>query len=413
MIKNNKLYLGEVSASELVKTYGTPLYAYDESVIRQRCKDLKKFIAFKPIKVYYACKANSNPTIMRAIREEGFGIDAVSPGEIVLALNCGYPAGEIVFTGNNLTDDEMKFGVTQGVMQNIDSLSQLERYGKINPGSKIWVRINTDVGAGHHAHTITGGPDSKFGIYYDKVDEIKSIAGKYRLKIIGIHQHIGSGILNPQDFITAMNALLSVAKQFDSLESVDFGGGIGIPYRPDQKPIDLEALGKTIAERFKEFCDEYGKQLILTVEPGRFLVAESGVLLARVNTVKETPKHKFVGVDSGFNHLVRPAMYGSYHEIVKVDEVKSEKTEKVLIAGNICESGDVFTLGVGGEKIDRELPELKEGDIIAILDAGAYGFSMASTYNMRPRPAEVMVNGKVHNVIRERETVEDLMRGLE
>lgn len=275
------------------------------------------------------------------------------------------------------------------------------------------MRINTDVGAGHHAHTITGGPDSKFGIYYDKIQEIKAIADMHRLKIVGVHQHIGSGILNPDDFITAMDALLPVAKQFSELESVDFGGGIGIPYRADQKQINLEALGKTISEKFKAFCQEFGRQITLTIEPGRFLVAESGVLIAKVNTIKDTPAHKFVGVDSGFNHLVRPAMYGSYHEIVKVDEVKSDKTDKVLVAGNICESGDLFTLGDSGEKVDRELPVLKEGDIIGILDAGAYGFSMASTYNMRPRPIEVMVNGKLHNVIRERETVEDLMRGLE
>ncbi|HLD18673.1 MAG TPA: diaminopimelate decarboxylase [Candidatus Nanoarchaeia archaeon] len=411
MIKDNRLYVGGIAASELAKIYGTPLYAYDEAVIRQRCKDLQKSMTYSPLKIYYACKANSNPTIMRVIKEEGCEIDAVSPGEIVLALNCGYAPKEIVFTGNNLTDEEMRFGISQGVLQNIDSLSQLERYGKINPGAKIWVRINTDVGAGHHSHTITGGPDSKFGVYHDKVKEIKEIASRHKLKIIGVHQHIGSGILNPQDFITAMDALLPVAKQFENLESVDFGGGIGIPYRPDQKPINLEELGKIISEKFKEFCKQYGKELTLTIEPGRFLVAESGVLIAKVNTVKETPKHKFVGVDSGFNHLVRPAMYGSYHEIVKADEVKAEKNEKVLVAGNICESGDLFTLGDGGEKVDRELPVLNEGDIIGILNVGAYGFSMASTYNLRPRPMEVMVNGKLHNVIRERETFEDLLKG--
>ncbi len=413
MIQNNQLFIGKVSATELAKNYGTPLYAYDESIIRQRCSDLLGTITYKPVKGYYACKANSNPTIMGIIKDEGFGIDAVSPGEILLALQCGFMPDDIIFTGNNLTDDEMRFGIAQGIMQNIDSLSQLERYGKMKPGASVWVRINTEVGAGHHSHTITGGPDSKFGIYHTEAAKIREITAKHKLKIVGLHQHIGSGILEPEEFMKAMDALLPIAREFKDLESIDFGGGIGIPYMPDQPAIDLPTLGKKISEKFGQFCNEYGRQLTLAIEPGRFLVAESGILLCRVNTIKETPAHTFAGVDSGFNHLIRPAMYGSYHEIVKVDAVKGGAEIKYLIAGNICESGDLFTLGDNGSKVDRPMPELKEGDLLGILNAGAYGFSMASTYNMRPRPAEVLVNHSTHNIIRPAETYEDLMKGLQ
>ena len=226
MIKNNKLFIGEISASDLASKYSTPLYVYDEEIIRQRYRSLGKYIAYKPLKIYYACKANTNFEILKVLQEEGCGIDAVSVGEIAISLKAGFKPEQIVFTGNNITHEEMKYGIENAILQNIDSLSQLERYGKLNPGSKIWIRINPDVGAGHHSHTITGGPDSKFGIYFDKADEAKAIAKKYDLKIIGLHQHIGSGILNPSDFVKAMDVLTKVAFKFPDLECIDFGGGI-------------------------------------------------------------------------------------------------------------------------------------------------------------------------------------------
>jgi len=413
MIKtlNNRLKIGNFFVSDLIKKFGSPLYIYDEETIRQKYKDLYQNIKYKPLKIYYACKANTNLSILKVLREEGACIDAVSPGEILAALNAGYKPEQILFTGNNLTDDEMRFAIKEKVMINIDSLSQLRRYGMINPGSRISVRINPDVGAGHHEHTITGGPDSKFGIYFDKVEEIKTIAQKHRLKIIGIHEHIGSGILDKGKFLLAMKVLLKTAKEFDNLEFIDFGGGIGVPYRKSQKAIDMRAFGKNVSELFEKFCGEYSRKLTMAIEPGRYLVCESGILACTVNTVKTTPKHKFIGVDSGFNHLIRAMAYGSYHEIIAADNVNSAKKENALVCGNLCESGDIFTRNEQGIE-ERGLPVLEEGDVLAIMNAGAYGFSMSSNYNMRLKPMEILIKGNKARAIREKESYNDLLNGM-
>ncbi len=407
---NNQLYIGDVPATELVAKYGSPLYAYEEETIRQRFRELKEGIPYRKLRIYYACKANTNPHIMRILRDEGAYADVLSPGEIMMALKAGFSPEQILFTATSVTDEEMKFAISKGIMVNCDSLSQLERYGKLNPNSRVCVRINPDVGGGHHGHVITGGPESKFGIYYNKVAEAKAIAAKHSLKIVGVHQHIGSGILEAEKFVLAMKVLLKTAQQFEGLEFIDFGGGIGVPYRPEQKRLDIKALGKRMAETFTAFCKSYGKELALCIEPGRYPVAEAGFLLCTVNTIKETPKHRFAGVDTGFNHLIRAAMYGSYHPIIVANNVESKKKEKVAIAGNVCESGDVFTRDEHGI-VDRELPPIKEGDIIAILNAGAYGFAMSSNYNARQRPVEVLVSGKTARIIRKKEAFEYLMYG--
>ncbi|MBI2575208.1 diaminopimelate decarboxylase, partial [Candidatus Woesearchaeota archaeon] len=375
-------------------------------------RELKQCIPYSNLRIYYACKANTNPHIMSILRKEGAYADVLSPGEIVMALRAGFSPEQILFTATSVTNEEMKFAIEKKIMVNCDSLSQLERYGKLNQNSKVCVRINPDVGGGHHGHVITGGPESKFGIYYDKVGAIKDIAKKHGLKVVGVHQHIGSGILEAEKFMLAMKVLLKTAREFEGLEFVDFGGGIGVPYFPGQKRMDIKALGKKMTETFSAFCKSYGngKELALCIEPGRYPVAEAGFLLCTVNTIKETPKHRFAGVDTGFNHLIRAAMYGSYHPIIVASNVKAGKTQKVAIAGNVCESGDVFTRDEHGIA-DRELPPIKEGDIIAILNAGAYGFSMSSNYNTRQRPAEVLVSGKTAKVIRKKETFEQLMYG--
>ncbi len=411
-ILNNQLYISDMPATELVAKYGSPLYAYEEETIRQRFRELKEGIPYRNLRIYYACKANTNPHIMRILMEEGAYADVLSPGEIMMALKAGFSPEQIMFTATSVTDEEMKFAIERKIMVNCDALSQLERYGKLNPNSKVCVRINPDVGGGHHGHVITGGPESKFGIYYNKVGEIKAVAKKHGLKITGIHQHIGSGILEAEKFMLSMKVLLKTASEFEGLEFVDFGGGIGVPYRPEQKRLDIKALGKKMAETFTAFCKSYGngKELALCIEPGRYPVAEAGFLLCTVNTIKETPKHRFAGVDTGFNQLIRAAMYGSYHQIIVANNVESKKKEKVAIAGNVCESGDVFTRDEKGI-VDRELPPLKEGDVIAILNAGAYGFAMSSNYNTRQRPVEVLVSGKTAKVIRKKETFEYLMYG--
>lgn len=419
-VKNNRLFVGDVAASGLAGRFGTPLYAYDEETIRLKVKALTQNITYRPFRVFYAAKANTNLSVLKIIRDEGngvTGIDAVSPGEIEIALKAGFKPGQIIFTSTSVTDDEMRFAISKKVLVNCDSLSQLERYGRLNPDSKACFRVNPDVGAGHHGHVITGGPDSKFGIWVDDVQKAFDIAARYKLRIVGIHEHIGSGILETDKFLAAMKVLLSIIEKNKSklsqLEFVDFGGGIGVPYRPDQKPINMREFGAAVSRLFGDFCSGFGRKLALVLEPGRFLVAESGVLLCTVNTIKQTPKHKFVGVDTGFHHLIRPMAYGSYHPIVAVDSCSgnSGKKEKVAVAGNVCESGDVFTRDEGGI-VDRDLPLIKEGDVLAIMVAGAYGFSMSSNYNTRPRPAEVLVSGRDVRVIRKLEDMTHVIYGM-
>jgi len=405
-VKNNHLILGGVPVAALIAAFGSPLYVYEEDVLRMRAREIEGAISYQNKEIKFACKANTNIEIMRILREEGMGIDAVSPGEIYAALNAGYSPSQVLFTISNATADDIKYAVSKEVMVNIDSLSQLHGFGEKHPGSEICIRINPDIGAGHHDHVITGGPESKFGIHYAKVPEIKRTAHEFDLAIKGVHQHIGSGILQPEKFIEAMDVLLHVAGRFDSLSFIDFGGGIGVPYREDEERIDMEVLGTSITDEFSSFCKEYGKELKLVIEPGRYLVAECGFLLATVTAVKEGAKHRFVGINTGFNHLVRPAMYGSYHPIINGTSVEGKKVPQV-IAGNLCESGDIFTRDEEGI-VDRDLPLFKEGDAVCIGNAGAYGYSMASNYCSRTRPSEVLVQKGTTRLIRRCETIEEI-----
>lgn len=407
MIKNNKLYLGGVEIEALVERFGTPLYVYEEDVIRERYEGLVNAISYDKLKMLYACKANSNPEIMKIFLEYGCGIDAVSPYEILLALKVGFKPEQILFTGNNVKDEEMELVINKGIIVNIDSLSQLERYGKINPNSTIFVRINPALGMGFHTHVITGGEKSKFGIYYNKVGKIKEIAKKYNLEIVGLHMHVGSRFLDYKPFLKAMKALLRTAEDFPEVEYIDFGGGLGVPYSREEQPINVAEFGKAVSKLFIDWCKNYGTKVMM-FENGRYYVAESGHLLTRVISIKETPKFKFIGTDTGFNHLIRPVMYGSYHEILNASNVNDVK-EEVVVVGNICESGDIFTQDENGIK-PRMITKVKEGDILSIETVGAYGFSMASNYNLRPRPAEVLVKNGKAKLIRKRETFEDLIR---
>lgn len=402
----NKIYFGYTSAEDLINKFGSPLMVYEEWTLKSK-QDLRNSIDYSPKKILYACKANTNPSIIDYLIKSKIidGIDAVSPGEVFISKKLGIK--DILYTGNNTTDEEMNWLINEEVALNIDSLSQLERYGKLknqNKSPEICVRINPDVGDGHHDHCITGGPDSKFGIYFDKTDEIKKISKKYGLKIKGLHEHIGSGIRDINKYKKAMKVLFKTAKEFKDLEFIDFGGGIGVPYAPEDNKLDINKFGSEISDLFSGFCKSYGQNLTLMIEPGRYFVAEAGTLLTRVNTLKETPKHKFAGTDSGFNHLIRHAMYKSYHAILNASNVHGLK-EHYAVAGNLCESGDLFSHG-------RDISKITEGDILAITHAGAYGYSMSSNYNSRLRPAEVIIhsNGGI-SLIRKREVFSDLLRG--
>ena len=400
-IINNKLVLGRVKADALAKKYGTPLYVYEEEKIRERYGDLIKNINYKKLKIYYACKQNSNLEILKFLRKEGASIEAVSCGEVMAASKAGFKANQIIFTCSNLTEEELKFLIKNKIMVNIDSLSQLEKYGKLNPNSKVSIRINQGIGAGHHEHVITGGKNSKFGIYPGELKQAEKIAQKYGIKIVGLHQHIGTNVLDGAIFLEAMRALLKTAEKIKNLEFIDFGGGFGIPYGPGERNLNMQFLGKNIAQLFTSFCKHYGKELTLCFEPGRYIVGESGFLLTKVVDIKKTPFKTFVGVNSGFNHLIRPMMYGSYHKIINATTVEGQK-EIVTVAGNICESLHIFSK-------NKQITKFKEGDILALLNTGASGYAMSSTYNLRARPAEVLVLKGKSKLIRKRDNLKDII----
>jgi diaminopimelate decarboxylase len=378
----------------LLDAYGSPLYVYDAETIKTRYNELASNITWPKTRIHYACKANTNIEILKLLKSLGAGIETVSEGEVRAAKAAGFAPEDILFTCSNVTEAELKAVVAHGVTINADSLGQMEKLARISPGIAIGIRINQGIGAGHHDHVITGGPRSKFGIPVEQVGEAQELAKKLGITICGVHQHIGSNVLDEDVFIEAVRALLKTAGAFPDLTYIDFGGGFGIPYRPEETRLDIPRLGARIAEEFKTFCTSYGKELSMRFEAGRYLVAESGTLLVTVTDIKKTPAHTFVGVDSGFNHLIRPAMYGAYHVIETVTHPDAERAV-VTIAGNVCESGDVFAE-------DREIAMPIEGDILGIRNAGAYGFTMASTYNSRPLPAEVLIEGETPRLIRER-----------
>lgn len=368
----------------IAKKFHTPVYVYDASVMRHRCHEL--LTAFPGAKMHYACKANEHPSIVALIKKEGCGIDTVSPGEIALAKACGFRKNEMSFTCSNITERELRIAAKACAEVHLDSLNQLEWWGRGQLGKEVSLRLNQGIGAGHHAHVITGGPDSKFGISLRDVPRARMIAERYGLRITGLAQHIGSNVLSVPIFARAMQKLLDTAKEFADIARLDFGGGFGIPYGPEEKPLDLARLGKEYVMRTEAFVRAHGKPVRFSFEPGRFPVAEAGTLLVSVTDLKTTSAHLFAGVDSGFNHLIRPAMYGAYHPILNLTRTGGKK-EKITIAGNVCESGDLFA-------VDRRMPVPRIGDVLAIQNAGAYGMSMASVYNRRPLPREVLVDGK-------------------
>ena len=405
------LDIGGADACDIADEYGTPVFVIDENRIRDNYQRFyNAFSKYYPdFKVFYACKANTNLAVLKILEDEGCCIDAVSPGEVYISRKMGFPGDRILFTGNNITNDELKYVLDQGAVLNIDSVSALKRLAEIiEPnGLKISFRVNPMVGAGHHDHCITGGVMSKFGIMDSEAVEVYKLAKELGFNPIGMHSHIGSGILDPEPFKLAIKSTMDIAGKVHKeagidFEFVDFGGGVGIPYTPEENTVDIDRFAKENVELFKEKLAEYDMgNPTMYLEPGRYLVGDASVLLVRVNSVKESYR-KFIGVDAGFNTLLRPAMYDSYHHIVVANNMNAPVKEEIDIAGNVCESGDLFAR-------DRPMPEIKEGDLLGILNAGAYGFTMSSNYNSRPLTPEVLVeNGNCH-LVREKETFDDLM----
>ncbi len=384
----------------IAQKWGTPTYIYLEKLIRERCRKLINLFPDLPVSWLYAIKANDNPHLMDIIADEGLGFDTVSYEEVLLCRKIGAEPHHIFYTENNMTDAEMKGAVEQQVILNIGSLSRLEAFCDTFPGSSCSIRIKPDIGDGHHAKVDTGNEDSKFGIRLDQLSEAIAYAEKNRVAIKGIHAHIGSGIREPENLLYEINVLLDLARLFNDLEFINFGGGIPIPYRSDEPDFDLNRFAELASGRLKTFIGEEGRPIRFLFEPGRWIVGPAGILLTQINTVKDQGRKTFLGTDTGFNHLLRPALYDAYHGVVNISAPSDAETRVYDVAGNICESGDILAT-------DREMSESKTGDYLAILDAGAYGMTMASLYNRRALPAEILITGKgFHKAIRQRKTPE-------
>ncbi|HKK77633.1 MAG TPA: diaminopimelate decarboxylase [Saprospiraceae bacterium] len=395
---------GGIDPLELVEQFGTPLYIYDTDIIQHQYQRLEGAFDVPELRLMYACKALSNLNIMQYMRRLGAGLDTVSIQEVKLGLHAGFKPQEIIYTPNCVSFEEIEQAVELGVMINIDNTSILEQFGQKYPDYPICLRINPHIMAGLNAKTSVGHIDSKFGISFHQMPLVHRIVEATGQKVIGIHMHTGSGILDPGVFLQGAEILFEVAKDFPDLDFLDFGSGFKVPYKPGDAATNIEDLGEQISERFNKFCTHYGRDIALMFEPGKFLVSEAGYFLAPVNVVKQTTSTVFAGIDSGLNHLIRPMFYDAYHEIVNLSK-PTGKARFYTVVGYICET-DTFG-------INRRINEITEGDILCFKNAGAYCFSMASNYNSRLRPAEVMVlDGKAH-LIRQRETFEDLLKGQE
>ncbi|MDO8686086.1 MAG: diaminopimelate decarboxylase [Clostridiales bacterium] len=400
---------------ELVAKYGSPLYAYSEEILRQCCRDMAGLIKYPKFKSNFSIKANSNLELLKIVKQEGLHADAMSPGEIHVLLAAGFSPDEIFYVSNNVSAEEMLFAIERGICTSVDSLSQLHLFGTLNPGGKVAVRFNPGAGAGHHEKVITAGKKTKFGVNTDMAGEVASIAKEFGLKIVGINQHIGSLFMEGDAYIEGVRTLLALAdkygEEFQDLEFVDFGGGFGIPYRKQegQARLELKEFGIKLDGIVSEWMKRYGREIKVKIEPGRYIVAECGVLLGTVYALKQNYSIHFVGTDLGFNVLARPVMYDSHHdiEVYRNGEVITCCTNKIqTIVGNICESGDIIAK-------ERSLSEIHEGDILGVMDAGAYGFAMSSNYNNRLKPTEILIapDGSTR-LIRRRDTLDDLMRNF-
>ncbi|MEM2972241.1 MAG: diaminopimelate decarboxylase [Candidatus Bathyarchaeia archaeon] len=408
---NGELYIENVSTLKLAEEFGTPLYVMSENKIRENYRRLKSAFlrSYDRLRILYSAKANTNISILKILESEGAGVDAVSAGEVYLALEAGFKPNQILYTGVNVGDEELKFVMDKKITVNVDSLSQLERLLRIGVPQMLSVRINTEFGAGHHEYVVTAGKITKFGLHEEDAVKAYEMAKEASVENFGIHMHIGSGIMDVNPMLQATEKLIETAQRIHeklkiNFEFVDLGGGIGVPYKPEEREVNVQLFADRLTGLFKEKINKYslGKPE-LWLEPGRYMVAEAGILLTRVNTVKHTPYRNFVGVDAGFNTLIRPTMYGAYHHILVANKLGAEPTETYDVVGPLCESGDVLAK-------QRLLPKISEGDLLAVLNAGAYGFSMSSQYNSRPRPAEVLVRNSQYTLIRERETIQDLIQ---
>lgn len=394
-MKNSKLIQ---AASE----FGSPLYVYDANKIKYQYNRLvKSFKSVKNLQLNYAVKALSNISILKYLIDLGSGIDAVSIQEVHLALKGGINPEKIIYTPNGVSMDEIKFASQLGVKINIDNLSVLEDFGNSHPEIPICIRINPHIMAGGNSNISVGHIDSKFGISIHQIPHLKRIVENTKIRINGVHMHTGSDILDIDVFLRAAEILFETANHFKDLDFIDFGSGFKVPYYPGDSETNIEELGKKLSKRFNLFCKSYGKNLTLIFEPGKFLVSEAGKFICKVNSIKQTTSTVFAQVDSGFNHFLRPMMYGANHHIENISN--PDDTERYYsIVGYICET-DTFAS-------NRKISTISIGDLLCFNNAGAYCHTMSSNYNSRYRPAEVLYINNQLKLIRKRENFDDLIR---
>ena len=399
---NDQYQIQGVSMQSIATEFGTPVYVYDAEKIKSQYGILSTAFSNVNLKIKYAAKSLTNISILKLLRSFGSELDCVSIQEVEMGLMAGFKPQEILFTPSGVALDEIDLAVEKGININLDSLSILNQFGKKYGATyPVGLRLNPHVMAGGNEKISTGHENSKFGISIKQLDEIIDCSNQHGVLIHGLHIHTGSDILDADLFLKVANILFLAARKFSSLKFLDLGSGFKVAYKEGDVVTDIQNVGKRLSEAFNGFCDEYGKQLELWFEPGKFLVSESGYLLAEANVVKQTPTNVFVGINTGLNHLIRPMMYEAYHDMVNISKPNGQKN-KYTVVGYICET-DTF----GSQRV---LNEVLEGDLITIKNAGAYCFSMASNYNSRLRPCEVLVHNGEAKLIREREKMEDLLR---
>jgi len=401
-LEKNKYTIGGLPVIDLARKHGSPLYIYDTAVMIRQYKRITGAFSHTRVKINYACKALTNINVLKLFRGLGSGLDAVSVQEVELGLKAGFAPQDILYTPNCVSIEEIEEAVELGVRINIDNIAILEEFGhKYGAKIPVCIRINPHVLGGGNNKISTGHIDSKFGISIYQMPHVHRIVETNHMKVEGIHMHTGSDILDMETFLRASEIMFETAKEFKELDYVDFGSGFKVPYKADDVATDVEALGKDLSKRFNQFCHEYGKELTLVFEPGKYLVSEAGYFVARVNVIKQTTSTVFAGLDTGLNHFIRPMFYDAYHEIVNVSK-PGGKTRIYTVVGYICET-DTFGW-------NRKISEASEGDYLLFKNAGAYCYAMSSNYNSRFRPAEVMVHQGEDHLIRRREDMEDLLR---
>ncbi len=399
---NGKYSISNLDVVDLATAFGTPLYLYDGNKIVSQLQNLKNAFSDTDIKIKYAVKALSNISVLKLLKQHGAGVDVVSIQEAQIAIKADFAPGEIMFTPNSVDFEEVVAGVEMGLNVNIDNLSILEKFGaKYRNNYPVCIRLNPHILAGGNYKISTGHGSSKFGISVYQLSQIVEIVNKWKIQVVGLHIHTGSEIVETDVFLKMAEILFGVAREFPLLKFLDIGSGFKVAYKEDDMVTNIYDLGLQLGKAFRDFYSGYGRKLELWVEPGKYLVSEAGYLLVKANVIKNSPSSLFVGVNSGLNHMLRPMMYDAYHLIKNISNPGGPQ-KVYTIVGYICETD---TFGV-----DRKLNEVRENDILAIHNAGAYGFSMSSNYNSRPRPAEVLIWNGEAKLIRRAEVLDDILR---